>query len=176
MRGYSFYAAILVVMAAIVICAAPASSAPADDAWDSFIAGAARFPLRCANTAVLDTETGLLWERSLTGSSGGAFDWLGAHDHCNTLVLCNRRGWRLPTVQELASLGGNPPFTFPQNPNPFNLPGVTGTKSWSATTSADNTANAWVVNFTGGLPSDVFNKGTLQHAWCVRFRQGVDPQ
>ena len=55
-----------------------------------------------ATRAVLDRETGLVWERS---PSMELTTWHVAHVRCNEFVtLGSRLGWRLPTVNELASL------------------------------------------------------------------------
>ena len=219
MKGNGLYATAFVVMA-IVLSAAPASAAPADDAWDQFLSGPPgppRFTVlmgpTCQGTAVRDNETGLVWERS---PDPGAFVWgadpllpisFGAHEMCNNKVVCGRRGWRLPGVQEMTSLGGcsstdasgacSPPasFNLPQLPHPFIIPaGFLGTFLWTSTTSTNGTASeqsapcfppifpcgshtthAWTVAFGGGGTSGV-GKDTLNHAWCVRFRQGPELQ
>src|SRR5215510_15072464 len=103
MKWHSLYSIPLTVVAIVLSAATLSSAQPAVDAWDEFFTGAARFPLRCSSTAVLDMETGLLWERS---PNPAFFNWANADAYCNRLVLCTRRGWRLPTIQELASLGG----------------------------------------------------------------------
>jgi len=51
--------------------------------------------------AVLDKETGLVWERDTNNTMG---DWYDACDYCYNLALGGRKGWRLPTVEELSSL------------------------------------------------------------------------
>lgn len=135
-------------------------------------------------TAVLDRETGLVWEKS---PNLGAFTWLpspvgggssgGAHDHCNRLVLGERMGWRVPTIQELTSLLDQsvPGFVPHLTPgHPFAPLWSIGEHIWSATTDANNAGQAWTMELLGSLSKD--NKSTLSHVWCVRLRQGVDPQ
>ena len=81
--------------------------------WDQTIACASlascpRFVVlsNMASAAVLDRETGLVWERS-AGDKNGNGDleddrrtWAAALSYCATLGVGNRGGWRLPTVQE----------------------------------------------------------------------------
>src|SRR5215218_3368442 len=54
-----------------------------------------------ANQAVLDRETGLVWQQAL---ADGTSIWTEAHAICNNTLTGGRAGWRLPTIQELASL------------------------------------------------------------------------
>jgi hypothetical protein len=98
--------------------------------------------------AVLDKETGLVWQRSPSTTS---FSWESAQDHCNNLKTGNRMGWRLPTLQELLSLEdpavASPGPTLP-NGNPFaNVQSTSSSAYWSATTLAANTAAGWGVSF-----------------------------
>ena len=51
--------------------------------------------------AVLDRETGLVWEQS---PSTAVMVWGKAALRCNQLVTAGRGGWRLPTLQELGAL------------------------------------------------------------------------
>ena len=121
--------------------------------------------------AVLDRETGLVWEKSPdSGPDPSGFVWLNALGHCNTLTVGNRKGWRLPTIQELASLiDASVPFPGSLPPgHPFmNVQSSFGSFYWSATTNANNTDNAWDVNFNNG---DVNNddKTNNNFVWCVR--------
>jgi hypothetical protein len=58
--------------------------------------------------AVLDAETGLVWQR--TPTNGFSFhNWAASHAVCNSLALGNRLGWRLPTIHELTSLVDHQP-------------------------------------------------------------------
>jgi hypothetical protein len=120
--------------------------------------------------AVLDRETGLVWERSPSTST---FDWRFAQFHCNELAVGNRIGWRLPTLQELASLAD--PSQVPAFPpgHPFN--NVQSSTYFSATTNVFAAGLAWVVLFDSGRVADSDKESTFL-AWCVRGGQGVDPQ
>ena len=132
-----------------------------------------------SQTAVLDLETGLVWERS--PSTVGSFSWSGAQDHCNTLSTGDRMGWRLPTVQELTRLmDPHAPFGGLALPpgNPFTSPPFL---VWSATISFESKFGApdatWVVNLRGGGPSvKAAIQGAGAGAWCVRGGQGVSLQ
>ncbi len=125
------------------------------------------------NDAVLDAETGLVWERS---PSTATFTWQGAPSHCNLLVVGNRRGWRLPAVQELASLQDPSGASNPILPAGHPFSGVQPATYWSATSWAADPAFAWDVNFAVGGTVNFFVKSFSLSAWCVRGGQGVDPQ
>ena len=51
--------------------------------------------------AVLDKETGLVWEKSPQTTSAR---WIVAHRTCIEKNVGGQKGWRLPSLQELASL------------------------------------------------------------------------
>jgi hypothetical protein len=127
--------------------------------------------------AVRDNETGLVWEQSPSTPRGS---WFDASVACNQLTTGGRLGWRLPTIQELASLVDPNAVRAPFLPgNPFsNVHSSVGSAYWSATTNAINSAFAWIVDFSDGLVLTAgYNKSSsLEFAWCVRGGQGVDPQ
>jgi hypothetical protein len=70
------------------------------------------------NEAVLDRETGLVWEKE---AGTGKIDLQFASLHCLALTKGGRMGWRLPTVPELTSLV-DPSQSNPALPSghPFN--------------------------------------------------------
>lgn len=123
------------------------------------------------NAAVFDQETGLVWEQSPDTNTQ---TWLNAQARCNTKTVGNRQGWRLPTLQELASLVDPTARFGPTLPaNPF--ANVRSSIYWSATTAAGNPAIAWFVNFDNGQVANV-SKSDAHFVWCVRGGQGVDAQ
>jgi len=147
------------------------------DTWKEPVKDSKRFTVLSSfnNQAVLDNETGLVWEQSPSTSPEG-FTWLDAQSHCLRLTVGNRRGWRLPTVQELSSLVDPSSGTFcPNLPSghPFNTALCVG---WTATTSAQFDISAWKVFFEPGLDASFDLKINALPVWCVRGGQGVDPQ
>jgi Protein of unknown function (DUF1566) len=114
--------------------------------------------------AVLDRETGLVWERVPTETTA---TWAYAVYYCETSKLGGRWAWRLPTLDELTSLllsDGAGPFGIGPDP-----------EFWSATGNALVPGNYLFVSFTGagGLYADV---PTATHRyWCVRGGTSHDP-
>ncbi len=136
--------------------------------------------------AVLDRETGLVWERTPLGPDPmlvppetGHRDWWQARDHClNRKEAGGRKGWRLPTVEELSSL------VDPVNQDAFLRPlppghpffGIERESYWSATTSAGSPDFAWRVSFVEGRVAGANKTTFFLNVWCVRGGQGVNPQ
>jgi len=129
-----------------------------------------RFQLVLDDAAVLDKETGLVWEKS---PYINANVWLGAMGWCQSRSVGNRKGWRLPTVEELSSLvdptATTPPFLPSGNP----FLGVQSLRYWSATTLIFDTTYAYIVNFGNGLSGGIL-KDNSNYMWCVRGGQGYD--
>jgi hypothetical protein len=129
------------------------------------------------SAAVLDHQTGLVWEKS---PSTNPLPWAseGATTYCNNLSLGNRKGWRLPTIQELASLVDADPAntSFPrlQPGNPFQ--NVQGTSLyWAANPISPDGVFAWTMFFfDGSLAVDLSIDNHF--VWCVRGGSGLDVQ
>ena len=86
--------------------------------------------------AILDKETCLVWQKYL----GQAMDWASAIEHCYDVTTGGRKGWRVPTMEELSSLV-DPNQEYPALPlgHPFsNLQ----TFYWSSTTNVEDTTQA----------------------------------
>jgi len=126
-----------------------------------------------ASEAVLDVETGLVWEQSPSTSQ---FTWPNAQSHCNLLTVGNRRGWRLPTIQELASVQDPSQSSNPILPAGHPFVGVQPVTYWSATTWAVDPTFAWDLSFAVGGNANFFVKTFSLSAWCVRGGSGVNPQ
>jgi hypothetical protein len=120
---------------------------------------------------VLDRETGLVWER---GPQADLLVWASAINLCTLVAIGNRKGWRLPSVQELMSLvdplQGNPALPLG---HPFG--GVANANYWTATVGASDAATAVAVNLgTGGASS--LGKTLTARRWCVRGGRGTNTQ
>jgi uncharacterized protein DUF1566 len=134
--------------------------------WSRKLPSASRFTVLSdfGNAAVRDDETGLVWEKTLDTSE---VSWTDARAACADKDVGGRKGWRLPSISELASLvdpGMKTGSTLPLG-HPF-----TNTQAdvyWSATTMAGNPNSAWLVFFDSGKVSYGFKTITF-HVWCVR--------
>ena len=161
----------LLAGAALTAGPAQAVSGPgpyyAEPAWDRKLPAATRFVVltNWTSAAVLDKETGLVWERSPATTN---HTWRDARVQCTTVrTTGNRKGWRLPSVNELASLidpNVTPGPTLPPG-HPFLNVQLAG--YWSAATIAGDPTDAWNVNFGNG---DVLfaDKSNNRLVWCVR--------
>lgn len=138
------------------------------------------------NAAVLDRETGLVWERSPLSSctdplfckvlEPGHRTWPDAQERCIYLNIANRGGWRLPTLQELISLFDLDPANKPLKLAPGHpFTGIVSNLYWSAT-STSVTDVVWTVDPFFGQAVRA-NKANPFFVWCVRSGQaGSDPQ
>lgn len=144
--------------------------------WDKLIDQPSRFVVLhdYNDEAVLDKETGLVWEKS-PGST--AMVWGGAQFHCNHKALGNRKGWRVPAAQELASLiDPSVPRPGPTLPAGHPFTNVQQNDYWSGTLQDLNpNGNAWGVSFLDAFVVN-FPKAFPLFVWCVRGGQGADFQ
>jgi hypothetical protein len=119
-----------------------------------------RFTCVMGGEAVLDHETGLVWDREPDPSIVTGI-WLDARVHCANKVLGSRGGWRLPSLPELTSLlfglGAGTPFQWDS-----------AQRYWTMTGVAQNRFSAWAVYGTGSTPAVRAIRNSPGHAWCVR--------
>jgi hypothetical protein len=181
MKHKLFYTLGIIGLAMVSLATSPAKAATpivngpyyAPPSWDQTLPASKRFIVlsNMDSAAVLDKETGLVWEQSPSTSS---FYEAQAQNHCDTLTVGNRNGWRIPTLRELASLVDpsvlSPGPTLPAG-HPFSNV-QTSTFYWSDSTNA-GFANG--VRFFNGLVV-IDCRSCSYFVWCVRSGQGVDPQ
>lgn len=149
----------------------------ATPSWDQTLPAATRFLIltNMASQAVLDRETGLVWEQSPDVTQRG---WLDAHAHCIALTKGGRTGWRLPRVQELYSLN-DPSVAFPGPTLPAGHPfsnvqtGGIAQGYWTSTAATSAETLAWFIDFTAGIAA-VNPKNAAYWVWCVRGGQATD--
>ena len=154
-----------------------------EPAWDQKLPANRRFVVLTDwnSEAVLDRETGLVWERSPQTNTN---IWIEAKLICPDHETGGRRAWRLPSVHELASLL-DPSVAIPGpmlpagHPFTISATDIGFSRYWSATTFVDRPNNAWFVDFNTGLVSDYYKNnppaGTSDlHIWCVRGGMNAD--
>jgi len=135
--------------------------------WDQALTAAQRFVILMAfnSDAVLDKETGLVWERSPQTTAVSSSN---VRLTCANKAVGGRKGWRLPSLPELASLV-DPSVASPgptlSSGHPFL--NVQSTNYWSASAHAENPALMWGVGFGNGAVLGL-SKAFDQRAWCVR--------
>ena len=115
------------------------------------------------NEAVRDNTTGLIWERS---PRLDMYNWDRAHQRCLSSNAGSRKGWRVPTVQELNSLidPSSADVKLPEG-HPFN--NVEPAIYWSATKPQGDATYALFVNFSSGRSASLENYMS-SFVWCVR--------
>lgn len=145
--------------------------------WDQTLPAATRFIVlsNMNNEGVLDRETGLVWEQSPVFALSS---WFDASRGCIELNKGRRRGWRLPSIQELSSLIDDTniyPALPTDHPFGFNTVPVV---LWSATTYSKLPDAAYTLDFNSGRFSAVFasNKILVSGKWCVRGSQAPEAQ
>ena len=120
---------------------------------------------------VLDKETGLVWERFPNDTER---TYAMTSIHAIQKILGNRLGWRVPTVEELASLlDPSTPDALPAGHPFINLQTGLNEFYWTSSTYVGDTAYAWSVSLDLAYPSPTL-KSASQFVWCVRGGYGHD--
>jgi len=133
--------------------------------------------------AVLDRDTGLVWERSPDGTKRNRRLAAAA---CHDKVIGGRKGWRLPTISELASLV-DPSRSGPAlaEGHPFlNVrvgPGVFQVHYWSSSAFPEEagllgppfpvTFDTEVMDMQDGSVKNAHSTVSALLSWCVRGGQ-----
>jgi hypothetical protein len=147
----------------------------ANPSWDQQIPAAQRFIILSnwvdanfpsGGAAVLDRETGLVWQRTPASVGFAPQFWDNALVVCRLRVTTgNRIGWRLPSVEELTSLIDPVANTWPDVFTGFNHGNAI---FWSSSTVEGVPTQAYL-----GAPGDNngtanFDKSAAFGYWCVR--------
>lgn len=122
------------------------------------------------NKAVLDIETGLVWERSPDTTPR---PWHLAIAYCAGLQVGGRRGWHLPLIEQLASLVDTT-NNYPALPTGHPFSNVQNFVYWSATTNAAAQQDARTLFFTDGHVDVGYKNSPTPNYWCVRGGQSFD--
>lgn len=146
--------------------------------WDESLPTSSRFtPLAAfGGAAVRDNNTGLVWEQAPGIETR---NWATALHYCLNKNIGGTRGWRVPSVVELASLT-DPSLPAPHVPvTIFTGVQLGFSDYWTATSAASETitfpigSGAWGVEFGNG-DVDVFSKTSTLFVWCVRGGMNTD--
>ncbi|HYC53766.1 MAG TPA: DUF1566 domain-containing protein [Candidatus Binatia bacterium] len=156
------------IVMVLSLCVATVAAAKLPS-WDVVKPAQARFKVLTAfgGEAVLDKETGLVWETTWNGSA----TYRNALRQCALSTVGGRAGWRLPAVEELTSLI-DPAETTPALPAEHPFGGVSlGTTYWSTNEDEADESSIVTVNF------DIFglsttSKTTSRPFVCVRGGRG----
>lgn len=124
-----------------------------------------------ADTAVLDRETGLVWERQPSESTN---DWDTAIRACHDRNSGDRMGWRLATVSELLSLHDSAAADGLPAGHPFDLGPANG-QFWSSTKNTASDTRSMRVDIGDASVADDL-QDTAHRSWCVRGAGGGDVQ
>lgn len=179
-KRYLTFALSALVIGAILILTEPGSAEdsttldlstqPHLKSWSNIIPNANRRFIVLGdfnNAAVLDRETGLVWEKSPDRLT--VYPWIDALAVCANKAVGGRKGWRLPSFVELSSLVDPNAISSPTLPvgHPFGL--IEAAFYWSATslTGPGGATNAWGVFFNNGIVG-LNGKPGANFAWCVR--------
>jgi hypothetical protein len=138
--------------------------------WSRVLAASDRFQSVLGGEAVLDRETGLVWERDPDTVQVG---WADASYYCYQRTIGARNGWRLPAVEEIMSLVDPSASQAPVLPAGHPFDGLLPEVYWSSTTIAGFAASGWGVSLNDGTLFDQ-TKSSPAHVWCVRGGIGHD--
>jgi hypothetical protein len=141
-------------------------------AWSQTLPASTRFIVlsNFDSGAVLDRETGLVWQRTPLAFQ---VSWNDAQHLCDRVATGGRRGWRLPTFYELSSLLDPTQFrpALPLN-HPFqDLVQTEPDSYWTTTLDPSTPDFALAVEISSGVRL-AYPKFALVYVWCVRGGSG----
>jgi len=139
--------------------------------WDTNKPSAERFTVLTdfGSAAVRDNNTGLVWEQSPVAIPPflPMSTWNDARLQCVNKTVGGQKGWRLPSIPELASLVDPSVLSGLRLPSGHPFSNVTSAIYWSATSNAGTSNNTWSADFGEGQVV-VSSKTGSNYVWCVR--------
>lgn len=123
-----------------------------------------RFACVMGGVAVLDRETGLVWQRD---PFDGTSNWIGPVQSCMGTQTGGRYGWRLPSYTELMTLFDPATYNLTAG-SPFI--GITG-QYWTSNTSVISPDRAYFLEAgkTWNIDADLkVTPAVPKQFWCVR--------
>ena len=172
-----FLSGIALAMISLVsgpLAAQTSSNGPyyATPSWDQTLLATQRFIVlsNFNNEAVLDRETGLVWQKDPGTQNFFQASWFVAQDEC-AKAIGGRFGWRLPAAEELSTLW-DPSTGQIFSGAPFSLGQLTA--FWTTTTSGQTPTEAFVVQSASNpeFIITISDKPMAHNVWCVRGHQG----
>ena len=128
-----------------------------------------RFRCVLGDTAVLDLETGTVWERIPSNTQA---NWSTAAFLCHGLTKGGRNGWRLPTIEELMSLWDAASAPRLPGGHPFQAATLSTDFYWAQSTSEATLNDAYTLTFATGVNPAIVRRpkteSTNRLLWCVR--------
>ena len=150
--------------------------------WSLIVPEERRYVVVLNGGAVLDKETGLVWERSprfALQDAPGSLNWAEAQRECSMRSVGSganhRAGWRLPSAAEMGSLGLAGTVFADLTPFDFNCADgscVSPENYWTSTTDPVFPTGAFIGSPASGISGAPKSAKLL--AWCVRGGFGGD--
>jgi hypothetical protein len=137
--------------------------------WYQTLSANKRFSVVLNGAAVLDKETGLVWEKDPSSVKQRALDGIG---NCYTKDVGGRKGWRIPSIEELNSLVDTTTIN-PALPSGFPFGNIQLGWYWTVNINLKNNQQVWYVDFASGNSGTDF-KTSARFIWCVRGGHGFD--
>jgi hypothetical protein len=141
--------------------------------WNRKLPGNERFVQALNGHAYCDLETGLVWMETPLDK---AMYWQEANERCRLLEIDGRRGWHLPTIEQLQTLI-DLRNSYPALPDDHPFKGVRPEPYFTSSPDEDSIygqyREVWLVDLARGWP---FTRDALDppftivqaKAWCVR--------
>ena len=111
---------------------------------------------------VYDSKTELSWQSQ---PSTNQFNWNSAKNHCTNLSYGGKSDWRLPNIDELKSLVDYNKYKPAMATNFIDI--KTDDYYWSSSKYANDSSQAWDVDFNGGNDR-WYDKSLTYYALCVQ--------